>query len=64
MTKACGNTKCAMSTGICGSLTFGSGKLSDYGYFSKPCRVCEKAFYNKMLKKWMYKTGPGPTWYR
>ena len=29
---------CKISTGICNSLTFGSGELDDYGYWEKPCR--------------------------
>ena len=40
----CGNKKCGVSTGICGSTTFGSGKLDDYGYWKNPCRKCAKAF--------------------
>lgn len=36
----CGNPKCGVSTGICDRPTFGSGKLDDYGYWSRPCRAC------------------------
>lgn len=42
--KACGNPKCGTSTGIDGSLTFGSGELDEWGYWSKPCRPCAENF--------------------
>lgn len=38
--RKCGNNKCSTSTGIHGGLTFGSGRLDDYGYWSEPCRTC------------------------
>ena len=31
---------CIFSTGICGSLTAGQGKLDDMGYFAIPCPEC------------------------
>ena len=34
--------ECYVSTGIHGGLTFGSGELSDYGYWSKPCLICAR----------------------
>ena len=40
----CGNKECNVSTGICESLTFGSGELDDYGYWEKPCEKCARAF--------------------
>lgn len=44
MAKECGNPKCSISTGICESLTFGSGKLSHCGYWQKPCHTCARAW--------------------
>ena len=35
---------CKVSTGICGSLTFGTGELDNYGYWEKPCLECAKAW--------------------
>ena len=31
------NKQVQVSTGICGSLTFGHGDLDDCGYWSEPC---------------------------
>jgi hypothetical protein len=39
----CGNPECSCSTGIHEGLTFGSGELDDWGYWSKPCQVCARA---------------------
>jgi len=39
--------KCCVSTGVCGSLTFGQGKLDTYGYWSKPCKKCADEFKKK-----------------
>jgi len=36
-----------VSTGICGSLTFGRGKLDNLGYWEHDCKICEDAFYVK-----------------
>ena len=43
-TPACGNLLCGVSTGICGGLTFGSGKLDDNGYWEFPCYTCAREF--------------------
>lgn len=40
----CGNTECCVSTGICETLTFGSGRLDDYGYWEFPCGPCARAW--------------------
>ena len=40
----CGNPACGISTGICGSLTFGSGELDNNGYWEFPCERCERYF--------------------
>ncbi len=40
----CNNPECAVSHGICGSLTFGSGELDDYGYWERPCSTCARSF--------------------
>ena len=42
--RSCNNKKCSTSTGICGHLTFGSGRLDDYGYWSRPCNSCARAY--------------------
>ena len=33
---------CNVSTGIHGELTFGTGKLDDYGYWEFPCDECAR----------------------
>jgi hypothetical protein len=38
--KACTNPKCMISTGICGRVTAGSGKLDQNGYWEHPCGQC------------------------
>lgn len=40
----CGNSMCCASTGICGRITFGCGKLDDYGYWQIPCEICARAY--------------------
>ncbi len=40
---SCGRMDCGVSTGICGSLTFGRGRLDDYGYWEIPCAPCARA---------------------
>jgi hypothetical protein len=45
--RACGNPECKVSTGIAEELTFGSGKLSDNGYWEVPCLVCARAAEKK-----------------
>lgn len=39
--------KCCVSTGVCGSLTFGQGKLDAHGYWEKPCKKCADEFKKK-----------------
>lgn len=34
--------KCSVSTGIHDALTFGSGRLDDYGFWEKPCDECAR----------------------
>jgi hypothetical protein len=36
------NHGCFVSTGICGSLTFGSGQLDHNGYWERPCGICAR----------------------
>jgi hypothetical protein len=43
-TPACGNSKCGTSTGIHGGLTFGHGRLDEWGYWEHPCRACAAEF--------------------
>ena len=33
---------CNVSTGICGRLTFGYGKLDEFGYWEHGCDTCAK----------------------
>ena len=40
----CGNRNCCASTGIHEGMTFGSGKLDDFGYWEYPCWVCAREF--------------------
>lgn len=44
MTKACGNPRCGVSTGIHDGLTFGWGDLDQYGYWEHPCGACARAW--------------------
>lgn len=41
------HSKCRFSTGICGGLTAGQGKLDIYGYWEMPCPIC----LTEMLEK-------------
>ena len=38
---------CRISSGICESLTFGFGRLDDFGYWEHPCGECARAFEKK-----------------
>lgn len=47
----CGRIECSVSTGIhndessqLSGLTFGSGALDEFGYWSRPCALCARAF--------------------
>lgn len=43
--RPCGNSKCAISMAIDETtFTFGSGRLDDYGFWSRPCRICAEAY--------------------
>ena len=42
--KGCGRPNCSISTGICGSLTFGCGELDKNGYWEEPCELCARVF--------------------
>lgn len=43
--RPCGRADCGTSTAIDEeTLTYGRGKLDDYGYWEFPCRICAKAF--------------------
>lgn len=50
--KKCGNPNCMVSTGICESLTFGSGELSANGYWEFPCKVCEDHYKHNVAYVW------------
>lgn len=60
MAKACGKSDCKVSTGICESLTFGSGRLSIHGYWEFPCEVCARAFELKYPE--YYPCWPAPNY--
>lgn len=38
----CDNPDCSTSTGFHDGLTFGSGKLDDWGYWEVPCGPCAR----------------------
>jgi hypothetical protein len=38
--RGCHRMECHVSTGICGRITFGTGELSDLGYWQWPCPEC------------------------
>lgn len=42
MPKSCGNQNCCSSTGIHEGMTFGHGRLDEYGFWEFPCRTCAK----------------------
>lgn len=42
--RPCGNPECGISTGFSDELTFGSGELSDWGYWEHPCWTCASAY--------------------
>lgn len=41
--RGCGDKNCLCSTGIHQGLTFGKGKLDNYGYWQYPCYACARA---------------------
>lgn len=43
-TWGCSDPKCSASTGICDSMTFGKGRLCNYGYWEFPCFACARAW--------------------
>ena len=51
----CEREECCASTGICGSATFGTGKLSDNGYWEYPCEICKQAWDAMKKVKWIPK---------
>lgn len=42
--KGCSNPECSVSTGIHEGLTFGSGRLTDMGFWEFPCAECARAY--------------------
>jgi len=42
MAQKCGHKDCTVSIGIHDGLTFGRGRVDDYGYFEFPCYVCAR----------------------
>ena len=45
----CNNNQCSVSTGIHDGLTFGSGKLDDYGFWEHPRRTCAEQWDHDKL---------------
>lgn len=50
--KVCNNPDCSISTGTCKKLTFGSGRLDDYGYWEHPCYECARAWEKLQSEKY------------
>lgn len=44
MSQGCGNSECSCSTGIHDGLTFGRGRLDEYGYWEFPCPICARGW--------------------
>lgn len=44
MTKSAGHKECGASTTISEHLSFGRGKLDDFGFWEIPCAECARAF--------------------
>jgi hypothetical protein len=42
--KACGNPECSASCGLGDEITFGTGELSDNGYWENGCGACARAY--------------------
>lgn len=40
--KRCGKEGCWVSTGVCGRITHGKGRVDFYGYFSVGCYQCAR----------------------
>jgi hypothetical protein len=40
--RPCGNPHCSVSSHPFDGLTFGSGRLDDNGFWSKPCGICAR----------------------
>lgn len=40
----CERKECCASSGILEEVTFGTGELSDYGYWEEPCKKCQDAW--------------------
>lgn len=38
--KGCGRSECGVSTSIDGDITFGTGKLDEFGFWEHPCTEC------------------------
>lgn len=49
MSKSLDHSKCRVSTGICGSLTFGQGELDPNSYWGFPCEHCAKNYKRKKV---------------
>ena len=49
--RACGNPICGASTGICGRITFGTGRLDDFGYWENGCRTCAAEYTHRTGKE-------------
>ena len=60
--RKCGNPDCSTSTGIHDGLTFGRGRLDEYGYWEFPCRICAKEFDDKLEERKKEFDGPIPSW--
>lgn len=60
LNKPCGNPRCGCSSGYGEEITYGSGELSQGGYWEKPCRPCavlgdeqNKASREKLIDDYM-----------
>lgn len=53
--RGCGNPECGVASGPDDSYSFGSGDLDENGFWSKPCFVCSKRWYDKWTETtWPY----------
>lgn len=59
--RACRRRDCIVSTGICGHVTFGTGKLDEYGYWEHGCELCARAYEKRNPGKKTWPSSPEPT---
>jgi hypothetical protein len=61
----CGRPECKCSTTIADQASFGTGHLSDYGFFAEGCAICAAAWKKiHKVSDSIFSTKPKPYRYR